>query len=125
MKTGSDLSAHRPLDDIRVLAIEQIMSGPYGSMLLADMGAEVIKIERPGRGDPSRNMGPFFKNEEGEVNTGSFLRLNRNKKSLTLDLKNERGKEIFKEYDEKFEHYGFPEFDKLTVEELYNLIMKS
>ncbi|GIT40822.1 MAG: hypothetical protein Ct9H300mP9_6720 [Candidatus Neomarinimicrobiota bacterium] len=49
----------RPLDGIRVIALEQYMSGPYCSMLLADAGAEVIKIERPGSGDPRRSIPPF------------------------------------------------------------------
>ena len=55
---------NRPLDGIRVVALEQYMSGPYCSMLLADAGAEVIKIERPGLGDPRRLIPPFA--EKGE-----------------------------------------------------------
>jgi len=61
-------------------------------MQLADLGAEVIKIERPGIGDDSRNFGPFINNE-----SAYFISINRNKKSITLDLKKEKGKEIFKE----------------------------
>jgi formyl-CoA transferase len=65
-------------------------------MLLADAGAEVIKVEPPGSGDPRRSLAPFAKNEKGEKSSGGFMRFNRSKKSITLDLKQEEGKEIFR-----------------------------
>ena len=86
----------RPLAGIRVLGLEQYIAGPYCTMLLADAGAEVIKIEPPGSGDPRRSLGPFAVNEKGEKSSGGFMRYNRSKKSLTLDLKQEQGKEIFR-----------------------------
>jgi formyl-CoA transferase len=86
----------RPLAGIRVLGLEQYIAGPYCTMLLADAGAEVIKIEPPGSGDPRRSLGPFAVNERGEKSSGGFMRYNRSKKSLTLDLKQEQGKEIFR-----------------------------
>ena len=77
-----------PLAGLRILAVEQYGAGPYGSTHLADMGAEVIKIEhRPSGGDMSRGVGPYFL---GEHDSHFFQSLNRNKKSLTLDLKHPR-----------------------------------
>jgi CoA:oxalate CoA-transferase len=86
----------KPLAGIRVLGLEQYIAGPYCTMLLADAGAEVIKIEPPGTGDPRRSLAPFAVNEKGAKSSGGFMRFNRNKKSLTLDLKQEEGKEIFR-----------------------------
>ena len=80
-----------PLEGIRVLDLSQVVAGPFCSMLLADMGAEVIKVERPGIGDNLRRWGPPFLGGEGVY----FLYLNRNKKSITLNLKCEEGKRIF------------------------------
>ncbi len=72
------------------------MSGPYCTMLLADAGAEVIKIERPGRGDPRRSIPPFV--EAGGVKkAGGYLAYNRNKKSLALNLRDPAGQKILRE----------------------------
>jgi crotonobetainyl-CoA:carnitine CoA-transferase CaiB-like acyl-CoA transferase len=83
-----------PLAGLRLLDLSRVLSGPYCTMLLADMGADVIKIEVPGEGDLTRGKG----DQESEVRGGQpvFFDLNRNKKSLTLNLKTEGGKEIFK-----------------------------
>ena len=86
----------RPLSGIRVLGLEQYVAGPTCTMILADAGAEVIKIEPPETGDPRRALPPFAKNEQGKKSSGGFMRFNRNKKSLSLDLKQEKGKEIFR-----------------------------
>ena len=86
-----------PLKGIRVLALEQYIAGPFCTMWMADSGAEVIKIERPGAGDPRRNYPPVIMDEAGNKAFGGFLIFNRNKKSITLDIKTEKGKEIFKE----------------------------
>ncbi|MBI4505539.1 MAG: CoA transferase [Chloroflexi bacterium] len=83
----------RPLDDVRILDLTQATAGPYGVMLLADLGAEVIKIERPGGSDISHEFGPFIANERGRVAAG-YLRYCRNRKSLTLDLKRPRAREL-------------------------------
>jgi len=80
-----------PLSDIRILDLTLIMAGPYCTLILGDLGAEVIKIEKPGVGEGARGMPPYF--IEGE--SAYFIAMNRNKKSLTLDLKSEKGREIF------------------------------
>ncbi|MFC1664027.1 CaiB/BaiF CoA transferase family protein [Pseudomonadota bacterium] len=83
----------RPLSGIRVIGFEQYMAGPYCTMLLADAGAEVIKIERPGTGDPRRSMPPFGE-KDGHKKAAGFMGYNRNKKSLTLDFRTPEGKQI-------------------------------
>ena len=84
----------RPLDGIRVVGLEQYIAGPYCTMLLADAGAEVIKIERPVTGDPRRAMPPFAE-QNGHKKAAGFMAYNRNKKSLALNLRDPNGKEIF------------------------------
>ena len=81
-----------PLDGVSVVDFSQILAGPFCTMLLADMGADVIKVERPNGGDDTRRFGPPFINGEG----AAFLTLNRNKRSIVLDMKNEQGVEIAK-----------------------------
>ena len=81
-----------PLNGIKVLDLTRVLAGPYATMLLGDLGAEVIKIEQPGTGDESRNFGPF-KNGFSLY----FMSVNRGKRSVTLNLKTERGRAIFKE----------------------------
>ncbi|MXZ90207.1 MAG: CoA transferase [Chloroflexi bacterium] len=81
-----------PLAGVKVLDLTQIMAGPMCTLLLADMGADVIKIERPGTGDDTRRMGHRF---TGDI-SGGFLALNRNKRSIALDLRAEAGKAVFK-----------------------------
>ena len=80
-----------PLNGIKVLDLTRVLAGPYATMLLGDLGAEVIKIEQPGTGDESRNFGPF-KNGFSLY----FMSVNRGKRSVTLNLKTERGRAIFK-----------------------------
>ncbi len=84
----------RPLSGIRVLALEQYMAGPYCSMLLADAGADVIKIERPGIGDPRRAIPPFAE-KDGVKKAGGFMAYNRNKKSVCLNVRTEEGKQVY------------------------------
>ncbi len=82
-----------PLEGVRILAVEVYGAGPFGTAHLADLGAEVIKIEqRQGGGDVSRAVGPYLL---GEGDSEFFQSLNRNKKSLTLNLKDPRGREVF------------------------------
>src|SRR5262245_38030341 len=78
---------------VRVLDLSRMLAGPYGSLLLADLGAEVIKIEDPAGGDPMRAMGPPFLGAERE--SAYFLSVNRNKKSVALDLEQPEGREVF------------------------------
>ncbi|MBL8358951.1 MAG: CoA transferase [Rubrivivax sp.] len=87
-----------PLQGLRILTAEQYGAGPYGSMLLADLGAEVIKIEHPrDGGDVSRATGPFLLGDDPAHPDSTFFQtFNRNKKSLTLELKSPRGREVFR-----------------------------
>ena len=85
----------RPLSGIRVIGVEQYIAGPYCTLLLADAGAEVIKIERPGAGDPRRAMPPFVE-KDGISKAVGFMAYNRNKKSLALDLRSDDGKDIYR-----------------------------
>jgi formyl-CoA transferase len=86
-----------PLDGIRVLDLTRILAGPYCTMFLGDLGAEVVKIEQPGVGDDTRGWGPPFVAGESAY----FLSINRNKKSVTLDLKSKRGAELLRRLAEK------------------------
>ncbi len=79
-----------PLKNIKVLDVSQIMAGPYCTMVLGDMGAEVIKVEKVNGGDDSRQMGPYVNDE-----STCFSQINRNKKSISLNLKDGRAREIF------------------------------
>lgn len=85
----------RPLDGIRILAVEHMLAGPFGTMLLADLGAEVIKVEPPTTGELARGIGPFFDAPDGSRVAGTYLRANRNKQSITLNLKHPRGRALF------------------------------
>ncbi len=78
------------LSGLRVLDLTRVLAGPFCTMMMADMGAEVIKIEEAGKGDDTRQMGPF---QNGE--SAYYMNLNRNKKGVTLNLKHPRGKELF------------------------------
>src|SRR6185295_5091030 len=80
----------RPLEGLRVVDLTRVLSGPYCTMQLGDLGAEVIKVERPGEGDDTRAFAPPFQGDQAAY----FLSVNRNKKSITLDMKSERGKEV-------------------------------
>lgn len=82
------------LEGLRILSLGHVLAAPFGTMVLADLGAEVIKIERPSIGDDAREYGPFI---DGQ--SGYFISINRNKKSITLDLK--KGKKIFEELVKK------------------------
>jgi len=86
----------RPLSGTRVISLGQYMSAPYCTMLLADAGAEVIKIERPGKGDPRRAIPPFAEGPDGVKVAGGFIAYNRNKQSLALNMRSEDGKEVFR-----------------------------
>lgn len=104
----------KALQDIVVLDLTRVLAGPYCTMMLADFGADVIKIEIPVKGDDTRGMGPF-------VNNSSlyYANVNRNKKSVTLNLKDPKGKELFlamvKKADVVVENYRPGVTDKLGV----------
>jgi formyl-CoA transferase/CoA:oxalate CoA-transferase len=86
----SGQEAKGPLEGITVLDLTRVLSGPYCTMMLADLGARVIKVEQPGRGDDTRAWGPPFSGSESAY----FLSINRNKESVTINLKDERGREL-------------------------------
>src|SRR5690349_9177885 len=97
-------SMPRPLSHIRVLDLTRVLAGPWASQNLADLGAEVIKIERPGSGDDTRSWGPpFLKDRNGKETRESayFLSVNRGKKSVTLDIATPEGAEIARRLVEK------------------------
>ena len=130
MKGNKEDIVKKPLEGIRVLNLGHVLAMPTCTMQLADLGAEVIKIERPGIGDDSRNFGPFKNNE-----SAYFISINRNKKSITLDLKKEKGKKIFKDLvkvsDVVTENYKelkpiITEWSKeKTVEETLNILINA
>ncbi len=85
-----------PLSDVRVLDLTQALAGPYCTMLLSDLGADVIKVEPP-TGDMSRSMGPLPADRDGCDYGGYFASVNRNKRSIVLDLKTDAGRDaLFK-----------------------------
>ncbi len=112
----------KPLQGIIMLDLTRVLAGPYCSMILSDLGVDTVKIEKPGQGDDARSFPPFIGKE-----SAYFANINRNKRSLTLDLKTEKGKEIFKLMDEKsdivLENYRPGVMDKLGLG--YNELSKT
>ena len=86
--TGPVAGPTRPLAGVRVIDLTRVMTGPYCTMMLGDLGADVVKVELPGRGDDTRGWGPPFVGGESVY----FMTVNRNKRSVALDLKSEGGK---------------------------------
>lgn len=85
----------RPLAGLKVLDLTRVLAGPYCTMVLADLGAEVVKIEHPDGGDHARRNGPFFQGTGGARLSSYFASLNRGKRSVTLNLADPRGKDLF------------------------------
>ncbi|NUS40142.1 MAG: CoA transferase [Terrabacter sp.] len=83
-----------PLSDVLVVDLSRALAGPHATMMLADQGARVIKVEAPGRGDDTRGWGPPFVGEEGRRESTYFLSANRNKESITLDLKDDADRDV-------------------------------
>ncbi|MBE5842748.1 MAG: CoA transferase [Butyrivibrio sp.] len=102
------------LEGVRVLDLTRVVAGPYGGSILGDFGADVIKIEVPGKGDDARGYGPYRNGE-----SMYYANLNRNKRGITLNLKSDEGKEIFKELVKKsdvvLENYRPGVMDKLGL----------
>ncbi len=86
----------KPLENIKILDLTRVLAGPFSTMLMQELGAEIIKVEMPGKGDDARYFGPF-KNGESAY----FLSINRGKKSISLNLKSEEGKKILLELIKK------------------------
>ncbi|MBM3344012.1 MAG: CoA transferase [Betaproteobacteria bacterium] len=115
--------ANTPLAGIRVLDMSRILAGPWVGQLLADLGAEVIKIERPGKGDDTRAWGPPFvkdKNGNDTSDAAYFMCANRGKKSLTLDIANPEGQQIIRELaqvsDILLENYKFGDLKRYGLD---------
>lgn len=120
------------LNDIRVLDLTQMLAGPFGTQMLADHGAEVIKIESP-QGDMTRPGGPFRRDDEEKTHGGYFQSVNRNKKSIVLNLKSEEGKQALRQFvknaDVVCENFrpgvmdglglGYKELDKVNPKIIY------
>lgn len=125
-KTVNDNS---PLSGIRVLDLTRIVAGPYCTMILGDLGAEILKIEKPGVGDEARKWGPPFLGNTKE--TAYFISVNRNKKSICIDLK--KGKDIIYDLAKKCDvlvenyvpgklakmGYGYDELSKIAPQLIY------
>jgi len=84
-----------PFAGLLVVDLTRVLAGPYCAMMLADMGARVIKIEPPVKGDDSRHYGPWLKAKSGKVKSGYFISVNRGKESIALDLKTDADRKVF------------------------------
>ena len=105
----------RPLEGIRVLDLSRVLAGPYCTMVLGDLGADVIKVEQPGTGDDTRRWGPPWAGTESAY----YLCVNRNKRSITLDLRSEEGKIILtklaRDADIVVENFKVGTLDRLGI----------
>jgi crotonobetainyl-CoA:carnitine CoA-transferase CaiB-like acyl-CoA transferase len=86
-----------PLEGVRVLDLSRILAGPLATMVLGDLGADVVKVERPGSGDDTRQWGPPFVGEDAAY----FLSVNRNKRSIALDLQTREGADVVRRLAER------------------------
>ncbi len=116
-----------PLDDLVVVDLSRALAGPHAAMMLGDLGARVIKVESPGSGDDTRGWGPPFVGPEGEQESTYYLSANRNKESITLDLKSDDGKatlaRLVTRADVLIENFRTGVLDRLgfSVERLHEL----
>ena len=105
-----------PFEDLKVLDLSHALAGPFASTMLADFGAQVVKVEPPGSGDVSRTWGPPFYGSE----TVYFVNLNRNKRSVEVDLKHVAGRELFfrlmEHSDVVLENYRVGTLEKLEID---------
>ena len=112
----------RPLENIRILDITRALAGPYCTMMLGDLGADVVKVERPGMGDETRGWGPPFVGEPYGPYPGEsayFIAANRNKRSVTVNIQSDEGKEIIRKLagisDVLVENYRTGDLDRLGL----------
>jgi formyl-CoA transferase len=112
----------RPLDAIRILDITRALAGPYCTMMLGDLGADVIKVERPGSGDETRGWGPPFVGKPYGPYPGEsayFIAANRNKRSMTVNIQSREGQEIIRKLaaisDVLVENYRTGDLDRLRL----------
>ena len=110
-----------PLEGIRVLDLSRLLPGGFCSLLLADFGAEVLKVEDTGMGDYVRLAPPYYEGAHESAHSALFLALNRNKRSIRLDLKHERGRAallaLVREYDVVLESFRPGVLERLGVED--------
>ncbi|XP_062971180.1 succinate--hydroxymethylglutarate CoA-transferase [Cynocephalus volans] len=125
----SDTDNMKPLKGVKILDLSRVLAGPFATMNLGDLGAEVIKVERPGAGDDTRTWGPPFVGTESTY----FLSVNRNKKSIAINIKDPKGVKIIKELaavcDVFMENYvpgklsamglGYEDIDKIAPHIIY------
>src|SRR6201995_3870964 len=93
-----------PLSGIKILDLTRVLAGPLSAQMLADLGAEVIKIERPGTGDDARAFGPpYLVDPEGKENNNNsfYLCANRNKRSVTVNIASAEGQQIIREFSKE------------------------
>lgn len=111
------MTAKGPFSDILVIDLTRILAGPYCALLMAELGARVIKVEPPPGGDDSRTIGPHIKTKSGKTKSGYFMSVNRGKQSIVLDLKAEDDRRIFEALlaraDVLIENYRGGAMDKL------------
>ena len=89
------MTAKGPLSDILVVDLTRVLAGPFATLMLNELGARIIKVEQPKRGDDSRHVGPFVKTPAGKTKSGYFMSVNRGKESIALDLKSDADRTIF------------------------------
>uniref|UniRef100_A0A9L0TBR3 Succinyl-CoA:glutarate-CoA transferase n=1 Tax=Equus caballus TaxID=9796 RepID=A0A9L0TBR3_HORSE len=125
----SDADNTKPLEGVKILDLTRVLAGPFATMNLGDLGAEIIKVERPGAGDDTRAWGPPFLGTESVY----FLSVNRNKKSIAVNIKDPKGVKIVKELaavcDVFVENYvpgklsavglGYEDIDKIAPHIIY------
>jgi crotonobetainyl-CoA:carnitine CoA-transferase CaiB-like acyl-CoA transferase len=101
-----------PLDGIRVLELARILAGPWAGQILADLGAEVIKVERPGAGDDTRGWGPPFMDDKdgGRLSSSYNLSCNRGKRSIAIDFESPEGQRVVKKLIENFKFGGLVKY---------------
>lgn len=90
MTSATDEEPAAPLAGVRILDLTRVLAGPFGTMILGDLGADVIKVEKPGHGDGVRDIGPFYPDGTSHY----FLAINRNKRSIAVDMKSDAGRQL-------------------------------
>src|SRR3989442_6071181 len=119
MRARGGIAVSLPLEGVRVLDLSRLLPGGFCSLLLADIGAEVLKVEDTGMGDYVRWSPPYYEGAHESARSALFLALNRNKRSIRLDLKQERGREallrLVRDYDVVLESFRPGVLDRLGV----------
>ncbi|WP_141005181.1 CaiB/BaiF CoA transferase family protein [Nocardioides humi] len=90
MDDSSGAGGGAPLAGVRVLDLTRVLAGPFGTMILGDLGADVVKVEEPGHGDGVRDIGPFYSDGTSHY----FMAINRNKRSIAIDMKTDAGRDL-------------------------------